>query len=303
MDRASNNMKIWIAAGRPRTLPLALASIGLGSFLAAYDRLFHWNVLIFAGLTTAFLQILSNLANDYGDSVHGADHGDRLCPMRAVQSGEISLKAMKAAMAIFVVLSLASGLWLLNVSVGLSGRVFAVFLVLGILAILAAIRYTNGQNPYGYAGFGDLAVLLFFGLVGVLGTYYLHTGSIQWAYVLPALSCGLLATAVLNVNNIRDIESDYQAGKKSIPVRLGRKRAIIYHWGLLGLAFLLALLFVWINYSSPMQFLFVLSLPLLIKNGMAVAQKKDPAELDPYLKQLALSTLVFIITFGIGLIL
>ena len=298
-----NKFKTWLAAARPRTLPLALASIGLGSFLAASDHQFNWNVLLFAGLTTIFLQVLSNLANDYGDSIHGADHDQRGGPMRAVQSGNISLKAMKIAISIVVILSLVSGLWLLKISIGFSGAIFAVFISVGILAILAAIRYTNGKKPYGYAGFGDVAVLLFFGLVGVLGTYYLHTGNFKWTYILPALSCGLLATAVLNVNNIRDIESDHHAGKKSIPVRLGRKNAVVYHWCLLGFAFLLALIFVLINYNSPIQFLFAISLPFLVKNGMAVTHKKNPAELDPYLRQMALSTLIFILTFGIGLIL
>ena len=292
--------KDWLHAIRLRTLPLALASIGLGSFLAAFEGKFRWPVLLLSGLTTVFLQILSNLANDYGDSQHGADHADREGPVRAVQSGKISQKTMKWAIYLFIGLSLISGLTLLYISISGFSKEFIILLIIGMLAIGAAMNYTMGKNPYGYAGFGDLFVILFFGFVGVMGTYFCHTGSFSVQALLPAFSCGLLSTAVLNVNNIRDIISDEKAGKMSIPVRIGRKNAVIYHWGLIVSAILSTLIFVLLNYHSPIQLLFLTTMPLLIFNGLKVASIHDPKLLDPFLKQMAISTLLFIITFGIG---
>lgn len=292
--------KDWIEAIRLRTLPLALASIGMGSFLAAFDGGFRWQVLLLCALTTIFLQILSNLANDYGDTQNGADHAGRSGPSRAVQTGKITLKSMKIAIYIFIGLSLTSGVVLLFVSFRGINLIFLSMLIVGFLAIAAAIKYTMGKNPYGYAGFGDLFVLIFFGFVGVVGTYFCHTGNFSADALLPALSCGLLSTAVLNVNNIRDIESDKQAGKMSIPVRVGREKAVVYHWMLLVLAVLAAVLFVALNYQSPFQYLFLVSTPLSIFNGIKVSKIHDAKMLDPYLKQMALSTLVFILTFGLG---
>ncbi|WPP53622.1 1,4-dihydroxy-2-naphthoate polyprenyltransferase [Catalinimonas niigatensis] len=295
-----NKFQAWIMAARPRTLPLALASIGMGAFLAASADLFSWQVLLLSALTTIFLQVLSNLANDYGDSIHGADSADREGPTRAVQAGYISPKAMKQAMIIFGILSFASGLWLLLAALPGNQLLLFLFLLLGIAAIFAAITYTSGSKPYGYAGLGDLSVLLFFGIVGVLGSYYLHAQQLSWDHLLPALSCGLFSTAVLNVNNIRDIRTDEMAGKRSIPVRLGRSRAVTYHWMLLFSGILCSVCYVIVNFESWWQFLFVISLPLLIKNGRAVQHKKTSAALDPYLKQMALTTLLYVLTFGIG---
>lgn len=292
----------WLSAMRLRTLPLALASIGMGSFLAAEQHLFDINVLLLSALTTVFLQILSNLANDYGDSYHGADSKHREGPQRSVQAGTISSSTMLKAMAVFVLLSFSSGLLLIYLAIGFNLHTFLFFLMLGVLCIAAAIAYTAGKKPYGYAGLGDLSVVIFFGLVGVLGTYYLHTSKFEALNILPALSSGLFATAVLNVNNIRDIKSDKLAGKKSIPVRLGRERAVRYHWFLLCTGFITAVLYTIMSFHSFWQLLFLLSIPLIIKNGLAVYQKKTAIELDPYLKQMAITTLVFVLTFGIGLL-
>lgn len=287
-------------AARPRTLPLALASIGMGAFLAASASQFSWEVLTLSALTTIFLQILSNLANDYGDSIHGADSTDREGPSRAVQAGYISPQAMKKAMVLFALLSLSSGIWLLLTALSGNQLLLLLFLLLGILAIFAAITYTSGSRPYGYAGLGDISVLIFFGLVGVLGSYFLHTGQLSREHLLPALSCGLFSTAVLNVNNIRDIRTDEAAGKRSIPVRLGRNKAVTYHWLLLALGVACSVLYVLFRFESWWQFLFLLTLPLLIRNGRAVAQKKNARDLDPYLKQMALTTLLYVLTFGMG---
>jgi 1,4-dihydroxy-2-naphthoate octaprenyltransferase len=176
-----------------------------------------------------------------------------------------------------------------------------VFLGAGILAIIAAITYTAGKSPYGYAGLGDLSVLIFFGWVGVLGSYYLHTQSFDWRLLLPASSCGLFAVGVLNINNIRDIESDTLTGKRSVPVRIGRKNAIIYHWLLLGFGMACSLVYLLMQDTTTwFQHFFILSFPLFIRNGIAVSKLQHPRDLDPYLKQMALSTLLFVLLFGIG---
>lgn len=292
-------IKAWLSAFRLRTLPLALASIAMGTFLAASFELMQPKIFLLSALTTIFLQILSNLANDYGDSIHGADSVDRKGPQRAVQSGEISSKAMFRAMIIFALLSLISGVWLLFEAIE-SEYTFGLFLALGILAIIASITYTAGSHPYGYMGFGDISVLIFFGWVAVLGTFYLHTQFINWWIILPATSCGLFATAVLNLNNIRDIESDKLAGKNSLPVRMGKNNAIKYHWFLLIAGIFCAMVYVVFHFQSAFQFLFLIVLPLLFINGKAVYEKKEAAELDPYLKQMALTTLLFVVTFGVG---
>ena len=296
-------MQAWITAFRLRTLPLALSSIGMGSFLAAADGGFRIQVFLLCALTTILLQVLSNLANDYGDSVHGADHSDRTGPSRMVQSGVISASQMRLAMIVFAVMALISGILLLYISFGWDIRAFLFFLALGIMAIIAAIAYTAGRRPYGYMGLGDVSVMIFFGIVGVIGSYYLFVQTIPTWYLLPAYACGAFAVGVLNLNNIRDIESDRKAGKFSIPVRIGREKAVIYHWFLLVSGMAAAVLFTVTHYDSLYQWLFLVSFPLFLRNGIAVSRATDSQTLDPYLKQLAISTLIFVITFGIGLLL
>lgn len=294
-------MNHWIQAFRLRTLPLAVASIAMGSFLAASKGGFNLIVTVFCVLTALSLQILSNLANDYGDSIHGADSEEREGPSRQVQSGTISKTSIRKAIFVSIVISLLSGIILLLVS-QITLLEFLSFIFLGILALSAAFYYTNGKIPYGYRGFGDIAVFLFFGLLGVLGSYYLQIGSMEWDLFLPGAACGLLTVAVLNVNNIRDIESDQKAGKLSIPVRLGRKKAGWYHIGLLISGLGCGLIYVLLNYQQPRQFLFLLVLPMLIINAHGVITKLEAKELDPYLKQMAITNLLFVITFGYSIL-
>ena len=296
------NRKVWLRAFRLRTLPLSLSCIGMGGFLAADAGKFSVLIFTFCCLTTIFLQVLSNLANDYGDSVNGADHDGRKGPQRAVQSGAISLSQMRSAVIIFSILSLIAGILLLWFSFGTNWNGILLFFGLGMLSILAAIGYTIGKRPYGYVGLGDISVLIFFGLVGVMGSYYLFVQEISWKELFPALSCGLFSIAVLNINNIRDIESDRAAGKFSIPVRIGKDSASKYHWVLLIGGLLTAAIYTLVSYQSPFQFLFLLSAPLFIKNGISISSKPS-AELDPFLKQMALSTLLFVVLFGVGLLL
>mgnify|MGYP004536038955 CR=1 FL=1 len=304
-----SSAKAWISAFRPRTLPLALASILMGAFLAASQGRFNGAVVALAALTTVLLQILSNLANDYGDSQNGADSVHREGPQRAVQSGAISPEQMKRAMLLFGVASLVAGVALLWVALGFAGLwVFGAFLVIGLCAIWAAINYTAGSRPYGYAGLGDVSVFLFFGLVGVCGTYFLQAyraadgwaGALPLHVLLPAVSLGCFSAAVLNVNNIRDIRSDELAGKITVPVRLGPQRARVYHWLLLLLGLGAAILYVALNYHSPWQWLFLGAAPLLIFNGLQVWRRQESMQLDPLLKQMAMSTLLFVLLFGIG---
>ncbi|MFK7952660.1 MAG: 1,4-dihydroxy-2-naphthoate polyprenyltransferase [Ekhidna sp.] len=293
------NLKSWIVAARLRTLPLAFSSILVGTALV-YNR-GGINLAIFGLtlLTAIFLQILSNLANDYGDAVSGVDSADRDGPKRMVQSGAITKEAMKRGLIISSILTFVSGLGLLYLSFPENWKYALIFLVIGLVAIAAAIKYTMGKNPYGYAGFGDLFVFLFFGIVAVVGTYFLQTESINWLIFLPASALGLFAVGVLNVNNIRDIESDELSGKHSIPVRIGKEKAITYHSWLLNGAMVLTSAYVLLTYDSWWDLLFILVNPLLFKNINAV-KTKPATELDPYLKQMALSTLLFAVLFAIG---
>ena len=302
MKRSIQSKKeAWLHAVRLRTLPLALASIFAGSFLAQWQGSFRWEVLILASFTTIFLQILSNLANDYGDSIHGADSSERTGPIRAVQSGIISLQEMKVAMIFCGALSLLSGILLIYISIQ-DWWYFLGFLALGMAAIWAAIRYTSGKNPYGYAGLGDISVFIFFGLVGVSGTYFLHSVRANPMILLIALSLGSFSTAVLNINNIRDIDSDRTAGKLSIPVRIGRKNAIRYHWTLIALGNLSLSFFALLN-QSYLPLLAFLVLPWMIRISQGIQSGSSAAEIDPYLKKMALSTLIWTLLFGFGLLL
>jgi len=296
--------KAWIHAFRLRTLPLALSSILLGSFIAASHHTFNLRIFILAIATTLFLQILSNLANDLGDSISGADNANRIGPERAVQSGIISKKEMKNMLFVFIAFSLISGSFLIYEAAQIiSLKQALVIFSIGILAILAAINYTVGKNPYGYMGFGDLFVFLFFGLVGVLGSYFLHTGMLHWDLLLPASSIGLLSTGVLNLNNMRDIENDSQTGKRTLVVKIGSKASKYYHLIILSLAMVLACLYSFYHYSSPYQFIFLLSFPLILRNISIVLTNTKPQDLDPELKKLALSCFFFSLTFGLGTIL
>jgi 1,4-dihydroxy-2-naphthoate octaprenyltransferase len=290
----TKKIKTWVSAFRLRTLPLATASIALGCFLAAAENAFQWPITLLCFATAGILQVLSNLANDYGDSAHGADNPDRKGPQRAVQSGQISKAAMQIALVVFVLLALGVGYPLVQ---GES----PIFHLAGLAAILAAVAYTVGPKPYGYLGLGDLFVLLFFGVIGVGGSYYLQTHILNWLVLLPALSCGLFCVAVLNVNNIRDLESDLRAGKMTIPVRLGPPRARTYHWILLITGLVMAVTFTALTFESGWQFLYLTTVPLFLKNGFSVKSSQEAIALDACLKQLALATLLFSFTFGIGL--
>jgi len=295
---------IWLKAFRLRTLPLALSATMLGSFLGFAENRFKWGVFIFGTLTTLFLQILSNLANDYGDARKGADNENRLGPLRVTQSGMVTQRQIRLMILVFVILSLFSGSML--IWSGLGDRnllLYAVFFLLGFSAIFAAIKYTIGRRPYGYVGFGDIMVFVYFGILGVAGTYFLHTQSFHLSILLPASSIGLLSVGVLNLNNLRDHENDALNGKHTLVVRMGVPWAKIYHVVLLFSAFLLGLAYTLIHFESFIQLMFLLSLPLLASDIKKVVTNTVPVELNAELKKLAVATLLFSLSFGLGLIL
>lgn len=294
-----NKKQAWLHAVRLRTLPLALASIFAGSFLAVEGEVFRWGILLLASLTTIFLQVLSNLSNDYGDTIHGADHALREGPIRAVQSGMISLPEMKKAMFLFAGLALISGIALVILALQ-DWLLILFFLSLGLAAIWAAISYTSGNNPYGYAGWGDISVFVFFGLLGVMGTYFLHSLQLNPFVLLLGIALGSFSSTVLNINNIRDIESDMLAGKKSIPVRIGRHSAILYNWILIltGNCSLVIYVLLTQNWGGLLA---LGAVPIMIKVGLGVQKGISPQEIDPFLKQMAIGTLFWVVLFGVGL--
>lgn len=295
----SSKVKAWLYAFRLRTLPLAFSSIITGSFIA-WNKGFNWSVLGLAILTTLLLQVLSNLANDYGDSEKGADNDNRIGPKRAIQSGMLSFAEIKRAIYIFTFLCLISGSALIKIA--LPGREIeaVIFLMLGFGAIAAAIKYTVGKGAYGYYGMGDLFVMLFFGIVGVCGSYYLQAHQFSAALLLPGICIGCFATGVLNLNNIRDQVSDRQAGKITLVVRMGARAAKYYHTALITLGWFSMLIFSFLQPFSSVAFSYILSAPLFWRNVMAVWRVEDPKELDPYLKQLAISTFLFSLFFAVG---
>jgi len=295
-----NKTRAWIEAFRLRTLPLSLSCILLGNLLAiSHGHLNVW-VLILSITTTLFIQILSNLANDYGDGVKGTDD-ERIGPRRAVQSGLISTSEMRNGMIIFTVLTFISGVALTWTGTrNLSFDYLLFFIVLGIVAIVAAIKYTVGKSAYGYYGLGDLFVFVFFGIVGVGGSYFLQANTINWQILLPASSIGMLSVGVLNLNNMRDIVTDFKAGKHTLAVKMGLRNAKRYHGILLLGAVALALVYVELNPGSPWQWIFVVSILPIFINIRKVLRIHDPRSFDPLLKQLAIGTLLFSLTFGIG---
>jgi 1,4-dihydroxy-2-naphthoate octaprenyltransferase len=298
-----SKIKAWLISFRLRTLPLALSCIFMGSFIALSYHSFRWNTLIWASTTTLFLQILSNLANDYGDAVSGADNDQRLGPKRMIQSGTITLNEMRKAILILALLALTSGLILLITTFQEASLTLVLFLVMGIAAIGAAIRYTVGKNPYGYRGLGDLYVFIFFGLLGVTGTFYLHAGTWDWPVLLPASAIGLFSTGVLNLNNIRDIESDKKSNKRTMAVLLGKEKAAWYHLFLLTSGWTALLLWVFWFSQEKGAWLVLLAIPIFARSVWVSFSSRPSQQLDPELRNLSLGTLFTVLMYGSGFLL
>lgn len=305
-------MKNYIKAARLRTLPLSVsgiivgASLGHQTFLAKSSMLYvlppvFWQTTIFwlAIITTIGFQVLSNFANDYGDGVKGTDT-NRKGEARMVASGAISPMQMKKAMIITAIITIMVALCLIYTAFGKDNFFYSLlFFALGISAIVAAIKYTVGKSAYGYSGFGDVFVFVFFGLLAVVGTYFLYTKQLEFTVFLPAFTVGLLSTAVLNLNNMRDRENDAKSGKNTLVVKIGAEFAKYYHYYLIGASFLFALLYTVIKYQSPYQFLFILAYVPLLKHLLFVIKNKEEAMLDGELKKVALSTFLFAVLFAL----
>ena len=299
-----SSFKDWIQAFRLRTLPLSVSGIILASCFAIYNGDFNWLTFIFAILATINFQILSNLANDYGDGVRGTDNENRIGPERAIQSGKISPEQMLWAIRALILTSIGFIFFLILYSFGFS-KVFLsfLFICLGALCIFAAINYTVGAKPYGYRGYGDVFVFIFFGLISVIGCYVLYAKSIDHVVILPAITLGLLSTAVLNLNNMRDIESDKLAGKKTMAVILGFKRVKTYHYILIFTAILISFLFGIFYYTSPLNLIYmIIYIPLLL-HLKRVKHIKNLKDFDPELKVVALLTFALSVLLGVGQIL
>lgn len=297
------DVKNYIKAARLRTLPLSISGIIVGSFLAATQNVFNWNICVLAILTTIGFQVLSNFANDYGDGIKGTDD-NREGEARMVSSGAITPKQMKSAMIITSVLTLIIALLLIYVSFGKENFGYSMlFFLLGVTSIAAAIKYTVGNSAYGYSGFGDVFVFVFFGLLSVVGSYFLYTKQLNFTIFLPAFSVGLLSTAVLNLNNMRDRVNDKKVGKNTIVVKIGAEFAKFYHYYLIIASFLFAFLYVVIHYQNPKQFLFLIAYIPLIKHLIFVVNNTNEPQLDGELKKVALSTFLFAILFGLGQVL
>ena len=297
-------LKPWIIAARLRTLPLAVSNILLGSFLAYNQGKFSIIILLLGLATAVFLQVLSNFANDYGDFINGADEKRISKYERVLQSGKISPKQMRWMLIILTLLTFVTGISLIIFAANALGTIaLVVFFGIGILCIIAAITYTIGKKPYGYIGMGDIAVFIFFGIVGVCGIYVLQTRQWDWHVLLPAASFGLLSVGVLNINNIRDLESDRISGKKTLVVRIGLEKAKIYHTWLILIAVILGIVSTLLDFHSAFQLLYLLTIPFFIMNVYRVRSSEYSGKLDDELRNLSLTAFFFSVTYGLGLIL
>ena len=305
-------MTNWIQAARLRTLPLSISGIIIGSFIARWQLLsegnkWDWQIFALAMLVTILYQILSNFANDYGDGIKGTDRlRTKNAEIRMVASGKISAQKMKSAVIITAGLSLLATITLLyKAFIPSYLPEFFIFLGLGVLCILAAIGYTIGKNSYGYMGLGDVMVFIFFGIVSVGGSYFLFTKTWSWDILLPASAVGMLSTAVLNLNNMRDMESDRLSGKKTFALKIGFRNAMIYQIVLMQLPLIFILIFLMMNnlHTKKGYYPFIVMIMFFPMTALRrkIMQTKDPKELDPFLKQTAIITLATAILLACGL--
>ena len=305
-------MKHWIEAARLRTLPLSVSGIIVGSMYALANptddvltptEVFNWKLFAFAILTTLGLQILSNFANDYGDGIKGTDNEDRVGPKRTIQSGVITPQAMKSAIILTSGLTLFSAIYLIYLAFGAHNLGYSLFyLILGIAAIASAIRYTVGNSAYGYRGFGDVFVFLFFGLVSTLGVNFLYSKQLDVILILPATAIGFLSVAVLNLNNMRDEASDRKSGKNTLVVKMGIENAKKYHYFLIVGAMVLVLIFALLSHFHFDQYLFLIAYLPLVKHLLTVRKNQNNKLLDPELKKVALSTFVLSVLLALCMI-
>ena len=294
-----NEFRAAFASMRLRTLPLSMGGVILGILLATADFKVNVWVAILIVLTTVCLQILSNLSNELGDVLHGTDTADRKGPQYGLNSGVLSIRQMKVLIGIFVAECIICGTAMTLVSFGTLWEMTPILvLLMGAGAIMGAMKYTLGRNPYGYRGLGDVYVFLFFGLVAVLGSYFVASHTLFWRLLLPGAAVGCFSVGVLNVNNIRDMETD-AANRVTVAIRLGEKKAKIYQTVLIVLGWIFMLAYCQLRMFSWWHYLFVLTLPLFILHLRGVWKRTGKA-LDPMLSLLVMSTFLFCVLAGVG---
>jgi len=301
INKNSSKFKLWFSAARLRTLPLSVSGIFVGSFASFTDNNFNSSIFFLAIATTISYQVLSNFANDYGDGVKGTDI-NRVGPKRTVQSGLISSKEMKKIIIATSIISFLLTISLVFTSFKNSPFYLLLFLILGLLAIIAAIKYTVGDNPYGYIGFGDLFVFIFFGLISVLGSNFLFTSKLNLSLLYPALTIGFLSVGVLNLNNMRDIQNDKLVGKKTMSARMGLDNSKFYHFLLISISIILMVSFLIEekSYSLILTLLTFVNIIWLVYDLYRVYKIKDPKEFDFFLKPLVLATVFYSISLSIN---
>ncbi|MBJ7879940.1 1,4-dihydroxy-2-naphthoate octaprenyltransferase [Gelidibacter salicanalis] len=299
-----NNIKPWLSAFRLRTLPLSVSGIILGGCFAAYNGFFDALVFALALLVTVALQVLSNLANDYGDGVKGTDNENRVGPMRAIQSGKITPTQMFKGLKVNVLIVILLTVLLIYFAFGQGYFFYSLFFfVLGGLSVYAALKYTMGESAYGYRGLGDIFVFVFFGLVSVVGSYFLFAKQLDHIVALPSIAVGLLSVGVLNLNNIRDIESDTLSNKITMAVKLGKEKTKQYHLFLVISAMVLGIVFAMLYYTSLWNLIFLLSYIPLTIHIIKISKAEQSSDFDSQLKVLALSTFLFSLLLGVGYLL
>ncbi len=288
----------WIKALRLRTLPLSISGIIVGSVCAFNDGFWNTPVFLLALSTTVLFQILSNLANDLGDTLKGADNSGRVGPMRSVQSGEISKAAMKRAILILIILSMLSAGTLIYIGTQLlSVNIIYSYVLLAASCVLAAITYTMGKHAYGYLGLGDIFVFLFFGIVSVMGVYPLFANNLDLNLIYPAITIGSMSTLVLNLNNMRDHENDEKVGKRTLVVKLGFEQGKMYHLSLVILAFASWGVFMYLQ-QNWWYLTTIIPFIVLLRHLKFVFRTKEARLLDSQLKIVALNTFLLALLFS-----
>jgi 1,4-dihydroxy-2-naphthoate octaprenyltransferase len=289
-------MRIWVMAARPRTLPAAIAPVLVGTSAAveAVDDL-RWGAFVAALIGSIFIQIGTNLANDYSDAKRGADSEDRLGPVRVTSSGLVAPRRVLYATWLAFGVAVAAGIYLATVA-GL------VIILVGAASIAAGVLYTGGPRPYGYAGMGELFVFLFFGLVAVNGSYYVQLEQLDWLPFLLSISVGFLSTAILVVNNIRDIDTDRRAGKRTLAVRLGRERTRRLYFALVLGAFALLPISLLIAGGPGEGLLGLLAMWIASKPARAVAERTDGPSLNAALAGTGAVLAAFSVLLSAGLL-
>ncbi len=295
------SFKTWLSAARPRTLPLSISGILVGGGLALQEGVFNWNIFLLALFATLGFQIISNYANDYGDGVKGTDNEDRVGPSRAMQSGLLTADQLKKAIISTSVLTTLIVMCLIYVAFGNEHFLLSlVFMALGIAAIISAIKYTVGKDAYGYKGLGDVFVFIFFGIIGVCGSFYLFAQFLSIYQFLPAITIGSFSTMVLHLNNMRDRETDQKVGKNTLAVILGKHGSVTYHTVLYILGVLSWLVYLLLTAIDLFSYISLIAFVPLSFHMIKVYKTTSHIELDPELKKVALSTFALAVLFFIG---